>query len=547
MSETVAEEWGSTLAAGGVKRVYAVDSAAGNPLHDALQQDERLQYTGMPCGESAAFAAVGDALLSGHPVACCGRAGSGNLQMAAGLREASLSHAPVLALAPETRAGAAVCRDIVQASADYCSIASSPAEAATVLTAALRHARSGHTAGVVLLPAAMQQNSAPQPAPIFIGAAAVAEPAAEEVSRLAELLNTSQRIVFLCGRGCRGARDILKKLAQRLSAPIACTLRSRDFMEADNPYAVGVIGMLGWGDAPTAVQIADLLVIWGADFPYTDYLPSHGQVVQIDTDAEALGRHVSLCHAVHGDVKRTASLLLPLLRENNSEEFLTRSLTRHAKAVAEMEAALNLRNEHMPLRPEYITRLISNHAEPDAVFCPDAGSILVAAARYLQFFGRRRLIGSFGLGAAAAAIPMALGAKSASPSRQVVALCTPASLQRMWGVLLVATRRHLALKVAVFHTASSDTEPLTDNTGSSGVTLFRLSRADEAASTIRRWLATREPAVLEVTLEAHPPTLPPESDLLRTLRYQALPARPTEQLETEEIRRILFSSSFIYR
>lgn len=506
MSRTESQEWWRMLAGAGVERVYM----ARNPK--AVEPQPGQGSLVLPCGASAAFAALGEAMLTGGLGVChladdacaAGRA----------LAEAAGSRVPLLALV-EAEPVAGKSEKILPENR----FAASPGEA-------LRHALAHRTAAI-----APAEGCEPVYGEVW-QSTAVPEPDMAAVQRMAELLNGCNKVAFLCGGGCAGAHDELVELAQRLGAPVAYTLRGKDIMEKDNPCAVGMIGLLGWGDAPAAVHVADVLVIWGADFPYSCFLPQHGRVIQVDADAAALGRRVRLCHAVHGDVGRTAALLLPLLRGGHAEDFLSRSLMRHGKAVAQGELAVWGHGESEPMRPEFLTRLISSRAEPDAVFVVDMGPPLVWAARYVQALGNRRLMGAFATGAVGSALAMALGAKAAAPSRQVIAMCTVDSLLRMWAVLRVMVQNGLSVKVLVYNVAPAFAEPLPGEAPPAagvdavalarcaGMEAQRIASAGEAPAAVRHWLAERGPALLEAALDPHARAYLPESDLLRTLHYQ---------------------------
>ncbi len=557
------------LVAAGLQRAYCGGSGALSHMHEVLRRVKGMRCIGMQHEESAAFAALGEAMLTGLPAACCGSSGGGNMQMVNALYEAGHSSVPLLALAPQVpvsamgSGGVRSCHPeyALRDAAAYCEAVYSPQQAPRVLGEALRWARAVPAAAAVMLPAdvaAMPAGADRQTVAAPTGATpAVAEPAQVDVARLAELINSSDKVVFLCGRGCAGARDLLVELARRIGAPIAYTLRGKEFMERDNPCAVGMIGLLGWGDAPAAVQVADLLVMWGTDFPYSCFLPQHGRVVQVDSSAAALGRRVALVHAVHGDVARTAALLLPLVKGGRGDEFLTRSLMRHGRAVGAIEGALRTVNERAPIRPEYLTRLLSSYAEPDAVFAVDVGLPIIWVARYLQAFGQRRIVGSFNFGTSGCALPIAIGAKAAAPSRQVIALCQGSSPGCRAAELLTLLRERLSVKVLVYNRAATAAQSMQSGGESPppaidflacaaalGLQVQRLVQVADAPAAVRRWLAARGPAVLDVVLDADALPEPPQSDLQRTLEHMGSPMSEHTRRELAHIRCMLYGGSY---
>lgn len=568
MSRTTADEMAALLAAAGVQRVYGRTGMALSPMPEALQRHKRLRCIGLQSEESAACAAVGESMLTGALSVCCGSSGNGNLMLSGGLYEAMRSKLPILALAPHIPLSTIGTHYFQETSPThslrdcslYCEQANTAAQAQQVLREALRQASVRHGAAVTVLPsdvADLPVHTPPHPE-ILPYAPRKVQPETSQVIRLAELINNSPKVVFLCGKGCEGSRDLIIELAGRVGAPIAYTLRAKDIMERENPCAVGMIGLLGWGDAPAAVQVADLLVMWGTDFPYSCYLPKQAKIAQVDADATVLGRRTRLCHAVHGDVGKVAAELLPLIRPHRPEDFLMRSLLRHRQAVSALEGVLRDIDERAPMRPEVITRLISTHAEPDAIFSLDIGSPVIWAARYLQAIGKRRIIGSFNFGNIGCALPLAIGAKAACPSRQVIALSHADSPCTLLAELHSLLREKLSIKICVYNTARPSAE-LTQGAvptphgidfaalaAASGLESYRLSTPDGATTTIRRWLAARGPALLDAALDPHALPQPPDSPMLRTLDHLDSTAPQTGRQELQAIRRLLFGNCRFY-
>lgn len=537
MERTVSDLWAEMLVQAGVRRLYGIIGDSLNPVMEALQRETKLQWVNVRHEESAAFAAGAEALLTGRLAVCCGSCGPGNLHLINGLYNAQRSGAPVLALAahiPTAHIGTCYFQEtdptqLFRECSVYCEMVSSAAQAPAVLAAAMRAALSQRGVAVVVLPgdvaAAPATGTAP-PLPPDTPPATLC-PEGQPLHTMAELLNRSPRITFLCGAGCAGAKHELLALARRVQAPIAYTLCGKESMEGDNPFAIGMIGLIGWGAAPLAILDCDLLVMWGTDFPFTEFLPALTPVVQVDRDADALGRRVPLALGVHGDVREVARALLPLLDRDRGDDFLSAAHCRHGRSLAELETHLRSVNENKPLRPELITRLISDYAEPDAVFTIDTGSPVLWAARYLRAGGTRRLLGSFHHGSMACALAMALGAKAAQPSRQVIALCGDGGLSMLPGDMLTMRESHLAVKIFVYNNAALDFVAMeqelrgmapagtalgaTDFAAiarSMGLSAERISKPDEALPAVKRWLAAPGPALLEACVQAQEPETP---------------------------------------
>ncbi len=316
---------------------------------------------------------------------------------------------------------------------------------------------------------------------------------AGSIGEFARLINAAGSVTFFCGAGCAGAREELLELAQRVQAPIAYTLAAKEVMEADNPLAIGMIGPLGWGDAGHALHNCDLLVLWGTNFPFRHYLPQHGQVVQVDSDATALGRRVPICLGVVGDVAEVARALLPLIHRERPEEHLSRSQARHGRELARMHAGLGLPPEGA-INAAYLTRLVSNLAEPDAVFCIGLGAPLRWAARYLQAQRRQRLFAPAPSGLLIGELVQARRSKEAEPGRQVIALCDDDMRETLSRELPALRHAGLAIKVLLY----AHREPHADELPGCEA----LKMVGHAPAAVRRWLGARRAALLAALVPA---------------------------------------------
>ena len=569
MSKTVSDHLVDMLAQAGVERIYGIVGDSLNPVMEALHADRRVRWVHVRHEETAAFAASAEAQLTGRTSACCGSCGPGNMHLINGLYDAHRSSAPVFALASHIPT-VSIGNDFFQEThptqffaecARYCELVSQPAQAPQVAANALRYAEAGPGVGMVVLPGDVAGMPAAGELHAPVRARRVRpEPAAEDVTRLAELINRASRVTFFCGIGCAGAREELLSLAQKVGAPIAYTLRAKDVMEADNPFGVGMSGLLGWGDATRALHEAELVVLWGTDFPYSGFLPTHGNVVQIDTRAEALGRRAPICLGICADVAHTARRLLPLVRADRGDEFLARSLSRHGNEVSRLQKHVRHVDEEAPIRPEYLTKLISDRAEPDAVFTVDTGTPVIWCARYIQALGKRRILGSFKHGSMACALAMAIGAKAAAPSRQVIALCGDGGLSMLPGDILTLLQEGLAVKILVYNNSTLDFVALeqelvgmphmgidlrptnyADMARGMGLDAQRVESAAELPEAVQRWLAAQGPALMDVAVDTHALALPPDTGVLQALGL-ARTLGSKAQHELDAIKRLLFGS-----
>lgn len=578
MQKTVSDQLVEMLAAAGVRRIYGMAGDALHPLMEALQRDARIRWVHVRHEETAAFAACAEAQLSGDLAVCCGSCGPGNMHLINGLYDASRSAAPVLALAahlPTLQIGTRYIHEthptfFFRECAAYCELVSRPRQASAVLAEAMRTARARRGVGMVVLPgdvAAMLAVDEAGEAPVLRPAPPVQRAAEPVLRRMAALLDGAARITFLCGIGCSGAEKDIVALAARLHAPVAYTLRAKDLLEKDNPNAVGMTGLLGWGAAVHAVLDCDVLVMWGTDFPYRDFLPRCGKVIQVDTDAAALGRRVSLVLGVHADAGEVARALPGLVHTNRSDDFLRAMRTHHAREVAAISRPLRVVDEDAPLRPELLTRLVSDHAEPDAVFTVDTGTPDIWCARYLQALDSRRILGSFNHGSMGCALAMAIGAKSLYPRRQVIALCGDGGISMLAGDLLTLLQEGAAVKILVYNNSELDYAALeqlqagiSQPIGTSllttsfaavaraiGMRAWRVSRVHEAIPAVKEWLAADGPALLDAAVDRHALPLPPGLALMQGLGYCKGLGEQSAHAALDSVKRLLFGRRQFFR
>ena len=573
MQKTVSDQVVEMLAAAGVRRIYGMAGDSLHPLMEALQRDARIRWVHVRHEETAAFAASAEAQLSGELAVCCGSSGPGNMHLINGLYDASRSAAPVLALAahlPTLQIGSHYLHEthptfFFRECVAYCELTSRPRQVPMVLAEAIRTARSRKGVGMLVLPgdvAAMAGVEDAAEAPVLPPVSSILRAAEPQLRRMAALLNSAARVTFLCGIGCAGAERDIVALAERLHAPVVYTLRAKDLLEKDNPNAVGMTGLLGWGAAVHAVLDCDVLVMWGTDFPYRDFLPRRGKVIQVDINAAALGRRVPLLQGIQADAGEVARALLPLVNPNRPDDFLRSMLTYHAREVAAISQPLRVVDEGAPLRPELLTRLVSDHAEPDAIFTVDTGTPDIWCARYLQAIAARRILGSFNYGSMGCALAMAIGAKSLYPRRQVIALCGDGGISMLAGDLLTLLQEGLAVKILVYNNSELDYEALEQfrsgirpPIGTSlrstnfaavaqamGLQSWRISRVNEAIPAIKAWLAADGPALLDAAVDRHALPLPPGLVFMQGLGYCKGLGEQSSHAALDGVKRLLFGN-----
>jgi pyruvate dehydrogenase (quinone) len=462
---TVADHVISALKISGVRRVYGLPGDSLNGFTDAIRRAGGISWEHVRHEEAAAFAAAADAALTSELAVCAGSCGPGNLHLINGLFDAHRSRVPVLAVAahiPRTEIGSEYFQethpqDLFAECSVYCELVSTAEMTPRILAMAMRAAVEERGVAVVVIPGEVfLQRSEPsgfQTRPI-VATSSVLRPDDDSLGRAAAILNDATNVTILGGAGVAGSHDALIRLATTLNAPIVHALRGKEFIEYDNPYDVGMTGLLGFASGYKAIKEADTLLMLGTDFPYQQFYPDNAKVIQVDIRGRNLGRRTPIELGLVGTVRDTLAALQPLLHQKQQREHLDRSLNHYRKTRKSLdELAVNDRNR-TPIRPEYLAALTDQLATDDAVFTVDVGSPVVWAARYLTMNGRRRLVGSFTHGTMACALPHAIGAQTAFRDRQVIALAGDGGLTMLFGELVTLIQNRLPVKVIVFNNSS---------------------------------------------------------------------------------------------
>jgi pyruvate dehydrogenase (quinone) len=466
MANIVADQFVETLVAAGVKRIYGIVGDSLNGLTDAVRRHGKIEWVHVRHEEVAAFAAGAEAHLTGELAVCAGSCGPGNLHLINGLFDCHRSRVPVLAIAaqiPSPEIGSGYFQEthpqsLFQECSHYCEFISVANQMPRVLTTAIHQAVGKRGVSVVVIPGdvALQpaSNAPPPKAEGLLPLPPIVTPSRPDLDRLAALLNgEDDRITILCGSGCQGAHDELLALGERLKAPMVHALRGKEHVEWDNPYDVGMTGLIGFASGYYAMRDCDVLLMLGTDFPYRQFYPEGNgvRIAQIDLRPENIGRRVPVDLGVVGDVRPTLTALLPLLKQKRDGTHLARAQQHYAKSRKELDHLAKGTPGKRLLHPQQIAKAISDQAAADAIFTCDVGLPTVWAARYLAMNGRRRLLGSFWHGSMANAMAQAIGAQAAFPGRQVVSLSGDGGFTMLMGDFITLTQYKLPVKIVVFN------------------------------------------------------------------------------------------------
>jgi len=433
MGRNVADALWEMLQKAGVKRCYGIVGDALNPVIDALRRNGNVEFVHVRNEEYGAFAAVAEAYFTGNPVAVCGTAGPGVTHLFNGLMDARKEGASVIAIAGDVESkliDTAALEELnpykfFDLAALYIGRVVNPEQARAVFNTAITTAVIDRGPTVISLPGDVAASEAPEGMhTIAIPAKAVFRPAEADLEKLARLINDAKTVAIFGGEGCRDARNEVLALAAKLKAPIGYSFRGKQWLEHDNPYATGMTGLLGYGGTYNAIHGADLLLLLGTDFPFSEFLPN-GNVkkVQIDINPKHLGRRTALDLGLLGDVQATLAAVLPKVSEKKDTSFLEKHLA-HTRGFEELLSHYVDKGPGIkPIRPEYLAATLSALASDDAMFFADTGTACIWLARHIKGATNRRLFGSFSWASMANAVPNAFGAQLAYPGRQTIALC----------------------------------------------------------------------------------------------------------------------------
>ena len=533
----VADVFVETLLKAGVERVYGVAGDSLNGLTDAIRSHDGIEWKMVRHEEVAAFAAGGESQISGKLTVCAGSCGPGNLHLINGLHDCHRSRVPVLAIAaqvPSAELGTNYFQEtrpeqIFLSCSGFCEVISTPEQIPRVLAIAIRTAIANRCVAVIVIPGDLLTKLASSPAIALgiDGPAASILPPASALAAAAKLLESTKKITILAGAGCAEARSEVLAVAEILQAPIITALRGKEYLEYDNPYFVGLNGLIGMPSAYRAMHDCDTLLMLGTDFPYSQFYPEGINVIQIDIRGQQLGRRTRIDAGLIGDVKYTLQALMPLLSKHKSGH-LQDSVKHYRKVRKELDDRAVGEPGKAPIHPQYLTKSISELAAEDAVFLCDTGTPTTWSARYLAMNGKRRLIGSFNHGTMANAMPQAIGVQAAEPNRQVIALSGDGGISMLLGDLLTLRQLNLNVKVVVFNngalgfveqemkaagieTYATEFKPqnFANIANAAGIRAWRVDLPEQVSLALQEAFAHPGPALIDVAVARQELSLPP--------------------------------------
>ncbi|WP_312601988.1 MULTISPECIES: ubiquinone-dependent pyruvate dehydrogenase [Pseudomonas] len=534
---TIAQQLATTLEQAGVQRIWGVTGDSLNGLNDALRKMETVDWMHVRHEETAAFAAGAEAAATGKLAVCAGSCGPGNLHLINGLYDCHRNHVPVLAIAahiPSSEIGLSYFQEthpqeLFKECSHFVELVSNPAQMPEVLHRAMRAAILQRGVAVIVIPgdvALLEVDAGKTAWPVLNPPRLM--PSEQDINRLATLLAGSKAVTLMCGSGCAGYHDEVVALADTLGAPVVHALRGKEHVEWDNPFDVGMTGLIGFSSGYHAMLNCDTLILLGTDFPYRQFYPTNARIVQVDINPQALGRRTALDLGIAADVGETIRELLPQLKRRTDRHFLKDSLKHYAKAREGLDDLAKPSQPGRPIHPQYLTQVLSELADEDAIFTADVGTPTVWAARYLKMNGKRRLIGSFNHGSMANAMPQAIGAQAAYPTRQVISMSGDGGFAMLMGDFISLAQLCLPVKVVVYDNATLgfvamemkasgylDTGTQLQNpdfaamANAMGVKGIRVDSAEQLEPALREALAHDGPVLVDVVTATQELAMPP--------------------------------------
>ena len=546
MAKRVADIILDSLIASGVKRIYGVSGDSLNGITDAVRErgKEKISWIHVRHEETAGFAAGAEAHLTQKLAVCAGSCGPGNMHLINGLYDCYRSRVPVSAIAahiPSREIGSSYFQEthpelLFNECSRYCELVSHTDQIPRILDIAMRTALSLSGVSVIVLPGdvALQEATSNRPIISVEKSKAVVCPSKQEIAKLADALNSAEKVTILGGAGCAGAHSELIEVAGILQAPIVHAMRGKEFIEYENPYDVGMTGLLGFSSGYYAMMNSDLLLMLGTDFPYQQFYPPHAYIVQVDIRGEQIGRRTKVDLGLVGDVRETLTALIPLLNQKADKDHnhLKKSLDHYRKARKDLDSHAVGMTGQKPIHPQYVAKLIDELASPEAIFTCDVGTPTIWAARYLHMNGKRRLLGSFSHGSMANALPQAIGAQETFPDRQVICLSGDGGFSMLMGDFLSLKQLKLPIKVIVFNNSSlsfvelemkaagflshatdlveTDFSKLAEAVGILGL---RAERPEQVKTMLSQALQHEGPALVDVAVNRQELAVPPSINL----------------------------------
>lgn len=551
MSKKVAEILVEVLEQAGVKRCYGIVGDTLNLFAEHLERSS-IDWVHVRHEEAGAFAAGAEALLTNNLTACAGSCGPGSLHFINGLYEANRNRSPMVLIASQVMMNdlgfefiqEVDFKTVFKECSVFCDMILTPDQARKKAVMACQTALAKQGVAVLIVPVDISHAEVHEDFPYRVHhSKPTITPNNEEIDEIAKILNAGKKITIYAGSGCENALEEIRAVAEVLKAPVAHTSRAKSFLEHDNPFNVGMTGILGSEAGYNAILDCDTLLLLGADFAWRQFYPDKAKIVQIDIDPTHLGRRHHITFGAVGDIKPTLRALLPCLEENDDASFQEEYVGRFKEAMASWKSHL-VPGHNDTIPGSYLTSVINRYADDDALIAGDDGTPIVWAIRHITANGKRRIFGSLLHGTMATALSSALGLKKAAPERQVIAMCGDGGLSMLFGELLTVIQEDIPLKIVVFDNNKLGFVEIEQKAEGMLDTFTRLKnpdfgkvaeaiglwgktvrKASEIEAAVQEWLAQPGPALLNVPVNPLELVKPPFVELKPVLGMALYSAR----------------------
>lgn len=545
---TIAESIIDRLILSDVKRIYGLCGDSLNYFTDCLRKKNEIQWVPVRHEETAAFAAGAEAHITGSLTVCAGSCGPGNLHLINGLYDCFRNRVPVLAIVahiPSSEIGSNYFQEthperIYHECTTFCERLTSPDQLPHLLETAIETAISLSTVSMIIISGdvAMMPAPADMPKSPTRISSSITQPCNKDLDEVADILNSSQKTAIFGGAGCANAHVELMQTADKLKAPIVHTLRGKEYIEYDNPFDVGLTGLIGFSSGYHAMMNCDTLLLLGTDFPYRQFYPKHAKIIQVDSRPENIGRRTHVDYGLIGDVKGTLAALNGKLVTKKDRKFLDAALENYQSVRQGLDDLAVGTPGKKPIHPQYLAKVVDKLADSNAIFTCDVGTPTIWAARYLKMNGKRNLMGSFNHGSMANAIPQALGAQMAFPNRQVITFSGDGGFSMLMGELLTLRQLKAPVKIVIFNNgaygfvelemkAVGILEFATDMSNPNfaqmaeaiGVFGVRVEDPKDLESGVQKALDHPGPAIIDVLVNRSELSMPPEISLKQAVGF----------------------------
>jgi len=534
------------LAAHGVRDIFGVPGDAINDITNALRKRDDMQFILVRHEEAGAFMASAQAKLSGRLAACVGTSGPGAIHLLNGLYDAKLDHAPVIALTgqvPTRYIGTGYHQEVdleglFSDVAEYSKTVMTEDQLPGLILEACKAAIAAPGVAHISLPTDVAgRNLKPERCDFAIGSEkGETRPCDSSLEEAVRLIDEAENVAILAGIGAAGARAELLALSDRLNAPIARTLRAKDCIDEDVEACIGGLGLLGGTPASDAIEACDLLLIVGADYPYTSFYPKQAKLVQIEPAPARMGRRAAVNGPLRGHAKPTLDALLERVRAKKSDQFYRsiQDAKRNWRATQEKAE----QSDSRPIKPQRLIAEIATTAPHDAIFICDTGTCTAWTARHLPIGEQQRYTLSSSLASMAFALPGAIGAQLLYPDRAVIAVAGDGAFAMLMADFVTATRYGLPIVCVVlnndklgFIAMEQEAKGLPEHSidllnpdfvafaRACGGVGFRIEEPSEIVPALEKALASEKPSLLDVRVDPKELIMPPRITLEQAANF----------------------------